>query len=352
MDEQQRPDTGISGVYEACIGVTDLDYARRYFAEFGFREVATAHANAERATRLYGVASPLTAVRLQNGSVDSHGLIRLLHWERPVGPGLGYAPPLAVGQRMAVMRTRDIFRLIDIYDAAAAAGQPWFATRPVADDLYGLDERAKDFFNRPVIVREAGVYGELCNHIFYQRYGYVIPGYGTIDEATSPLATSELTHHDFVLRGELSRLSYLETVFGLRAEEPPERNGYWQSGPREVFQFRPGESHNYWGFVSPNNICGKLKFFAQQPQQPDLSHRQALGRSGITAHTFYVDDVASVHEAAVLYPELVVTTLQDNEFGQASFVARDSLGCTWQLLARPVLTRAPEREFRVESLGV
>ena len=344
MNEQSLPDTGISGVYEACIGVTDPEYARRYFAEFGFTEVATATTNAAAASRLYGVASALTSVRLRNGETDSHGLIRLLHWERPVGPGLGYAPPLAVGQRMAVMRTHDLFRLIDIYDAAAAAGEPWFATRPVGDDLYGLDEKRKDFFTRPVIVREAGVYGKICNHIFYQRYGYLIPGYGTIGDH-SPLRTSELTHHDFVLRGDLSKLNYLETVFGLRAEEPEDRNGYWQRGPREVFQFRPGESHAYRGFVSPNNICGKLKFFGQQPQQPDLSHLQELGRGGITAHSFYVSDLAAVHQRAASHSELTVTDVGDNEFGEASFVVRDSLGCTWLLLEQPDIRRQPVTEL-------
>ena len=100
----QIPDTGISGVYEAMVGVDDADYALKYFAEFGFSPVADERIDAAEAQRIYGVPSALRSIRLQNGEIDSHGLIRLLVWESPLGPGVGYAPPETVGVRMAVMR--------------------------------------------------------------------------------------------------------------------------------------------------------------------------------------------------------------------------------------------------------
>ncbi|MEM8892242.1 MAG: hypothetical protein AAGD28_29955, partial [Bacteroidota bacterium] len=116
--ESKLPDTGISGVYEVMIGVEDPAYAFKYFAEFGFQVVDSADFTEAQAKELYGVASSLKSYRLQNGKIDSHGLLRILAWENPLGPGVGYTAPETVGQRMSVMLTKDIFRLHDIYVAA------------------------------------------------------------------------------------------------------------------------------------------------------------------------------------------------------------------------------------------
>ena len=89
----ERPDTGISGVYEVMVGVSDAEPALTYFAEFGFTTVARAELTATQAKALYGVESAVTSWRLQNGEVDAHGLLRLLEWDEPSGPGVGLAPP-------------------------------------------------------------------------------------------------------------------------------------------------------------------------------------------------------------------------------------------------------------------
>ena len=34
---------------------------------------------------------------------------------------------------------------------------------------------------------------------------------------------------------------------------------------------------DYRGYVSPNNICGKLKFFVTRSIKPDLSEHQRIG---------------------------------------------------------------------------
>ena len=136
-DNHNLPDTGISGVYEVMVGVEDPTTAIDYFAAFGFRVVAEADLDAEQARDIYGVNSALTAYRLQNGDVDAHGLLRILHWQAPLGPGVGFAPPETVGVRMAVMRTEDIFRITDVFtDLRDGAEQPWLIAGPVYDDLY------------------------------------------------------------------------------------------------------------------------------------------------------------------------------------------------------------------------
>ncbi|MFN4147830.1 MAG: hypothetical protein ACK4GN_18560, partial [Runella sp.] len=175
INAQNLPDTGISGVYEAMVAVPEAKYAIRYFGEFGFSVIDSAKFNAAQAKELYGVDSKLTSYRLQNGPIDSHGLIRILVWEKPLGEGVGYVIPETIGQRMAVMLTNDIIRLMDVYKNERANGEKWLPIEPIFDDPLRIKANQKtDFFNRPVGVRETAVYGDWFSHVFFQRYGYTI----------------------------------------------------------------------------------------------------------------------------------------------------------------------------------
>ena len=327
------PDTGISGVYEVVTAVKDADYGIRYFSDFGFSVISDVNISESKALELYGVKSSLRSIRMQNGDIDSHGLIRLLIWENALGPGIGYVPPETIGQRMSVMKTEAIFRLFDIYDTARKNGKQWLPTYPVSDDLFGLNTGEKDFFDRPVLVRENAVYGAFFNHVFFQRYGYHIEGYGTISDS-SKLRTSEFTHHDFIIKIEsMDEMAYLSTALGLKAEKEPEIDGDWLKGPKAVFLMQPGDSHWYQGFVSPNNICGKLKFFIPIGNKLDRSQHQRLGELGITMHSFYTPKLDMVY-SNVKDHKFEPTQIMYNEFGERAFVFRDNAGITWQILEK------------------
>ncbi len=342
----QLPDTGISGLYEVMLGTDDAAYAKKYFADFGFKEVKKATISADEALKLYGVNSKLTSYRLQNGHTDSHGLVRVLEWEQPLGDGVGYAPVETIGSRIAVMMTHDIFRLYDIYQTARDVGKKlWLPTEPIADDLFGLNTGEKDFFNRPILVRENAVYGEFFNHIFFQRYGYEIPGYGTIENDTK-LKTSEFTHHDFIINtSSMEAMDYLSTVLGLQAEEAPKLDGDWLKGPKRVFQMEPGFSHWYQGFVSPNNICGKMKFFIPNGTKTNKSDQQRVGEKGITLHSFYTPRLDMVYQLAENHEGLKITPVTKNEFNETSFIIRDTAGVTWQIIEK---TQAPKNTPKTE----
>ena len=336
------PNTGISGVYEVMVGTDKPRELIRYFAEFGFRVVDSAMWEAPRAAALYGVRSGLKSYRLQNGDVDSHGLLRLLAWERPLGPGVGYTEPETVGSRMAVMMTADIGRLNDVYEMLRHQRQEkWLPTEPYFDDPLRINANQNlDFFKRPVGVRENAVYGDWFTHVFFQRYGYTIPGYGTINPE-APLKTSEFTHHDFFIRVDsMAQLNYLQTVLGLKMEKVPEIDGDWLKGPRAVFLMPPGYSHWYVGFVSPNNICGKLKFFMPRGMKPDRQSHQRPGELGITLHSFYVPDIGKVHGLASANG-LKPTSVVQNEFGEECFNFRGPEGATWQILGAKQPKHAP-----------
>lgn len=341
------PNTGIGGVYEVMLAVEDVEHTIKYFQEFGFEIKDSARIEKEEAIALYGVRSGLKSYRLQNGNIDSHGLVRIFHWDQATGPGVAYAPPETIGQRMAVMRTKDIFRLHDIYKAARSNGEKWLVTAPIADDLFELDNGKKSFFNRPVVVRENAVYGDFFNHVFFQRYGYHIPGYGSISDK-SPLQTSEFTHHDFIISAtNMDEMSYLTTALGLEAEEEAVLDGDWQKGPKAVFMMQDGESHWYQGFVSPNNICGKLKFFIPTSVKTDRSANQKIGQLGITLHSFYTLKLAYVHELVTEH-DLSPTKIQKNEFGEKCFVFSGPGGCSWQIIEKQEIKNKVATELKFE----
>ena len=89
QEAAQLPDTQISGVYEVMLGVEEETYAIKYFTAFGFSVVDSSVFTEEEAQALYGVPSALKSIRMQNGDIDSHGLLRILVWDKPLGNGVG-----------------------------------------------------------------------------------------------------------------------------------------------------------------------------------------------------------------------------------------------------------------------
>jgi hypothetical protein len=341
------PNTGISGVYEAIIATDKPAYHLKYFAEFGFRVVDSAQFSRRFCMQLYGVPSALKSYRLQNGETDSHGLIRLLVWEKPLGNGVGYSEPGTVGSRMFVMKTKDVMRLADIFTMLRSNNnEKWLVTEPVFDDPLHIRQKGEtDFFRRQAGVRENAVYGEYFTHVFFQRYGYEIPGYGTIADST-PLKTSELTHHDWFIKVDsMQQLMYLQTALGLQAEAVPVIDTDSLPGPKAVFVMRNGYSHWYQGFVSPNNICGKLKFFMPRQAKPNHSAHQRIGELGLTLHSFYTDKLDLVF-ALVSNHGLNPGFIRRNEFKERCFVFTGPEGASWQIIERK---KPPQKKPAVKT---
>lgn len=348
------PNTGVSGVYEVMIGTDDAKSLLEFLSHFGFELKQKGQLSASKAQQLYGVDSELVSYRLQNGEVDSHGLIRVLEWSNIQGEGVGYAQPETVGQRMLVMRTNDIFRLHDIFSDARKSGEKWLPTEPVYDDLYKMTDGKLNILNRRIGVREMAAYGDLVNIVFFQRYGYTIPGYGTINGST-PLRTSEVTHNDFIISGStkqdmLDQTNYYRDVLGFKPEGDVVLDGDWQQGPKRVFNMADGSSHWYRGFVSPNNISGKMKFFVNPDSRPDRSSEQKPGHKGITLHSVYSADMAKIHDLA-LQNKIETTTILHNEFGEKAFVISGPDGSTWQVLPKPLVNNSPKLELNFTQTG-
>jgi hypothetical protein len=334
---QNLPDTGISGVYEVMVGGTEAQksYLIRYFGEFGFIVKDSANYTAAQASELYGVESKLQSFRLQNGAIDSHGLLRILIWDKPTGEGVGYVQPETIGQRMAVMKTNDIIRLVDIYKNERTNGEKWLPIDPIFDDPLRIKANQKaNFFDRPLGVRETAVYGDFFTHVFFQRYGYTIDGYGTITDK-SPLQTSEFTHHDFMIKGDIDAITrYYSEALGMKPEQKEKSiDGDWLKGPKQVFQMPDGYSHDYRGFVSPNNICGKLKFFVPRAPKPDRSAHQRIGALGMTLHSFWTPKLQMVYDL-IVKQNIKPSKIIKNEFAENSFVFIGPDGVAWQIIEK------------------
>lgn len=338
------PDTGISGVYEVMIGSKDARQDIKYFKEFGFAVIDSGSMTEKEAFALYGVNSALKTYRMQNGSIDSHGLLRILEWAKPTGNGVGYAQPETIGQRMSVMLTTDVIRLVDIYQLERANQKQWLPFEPIFDDPLGINKGSKtqlDFFNRPVGVRETCVYGDFFNHVFFQRYGYTIEGYGTVG-SHSPLKTSEFTHHDFMIKGDMNTVTkYYSEALGMKPEQAEAViDGDWQKGPKRVFNMPDGYSHWYRGFVSPNNICGKLKFFVSRGVVPDRSENQKIGELGITLHSFYTSKLQMVYDL-IKKQGIKPTLIMKNELKENCFVFVGTDSVAWQIIEK---TQVPNNQ--------
>ena len=347
----QLPETGISGVYEVMVGTKTPQFMIRYFGEYGFTMKDSAQFSENQAFEVYGVKSALKSYRLQNGLIDSHGLLRILVWEKPLGEGIGFHIPESVGSRMAVMMTKDIIRLVDVYKLERQNGKQWLPIDPIFDDpLHVKDGQKVDFFNRPVGVRETAIYGDWFTHVFFQRYGYEIPGYGTINSKAN-LQTSEFTHHDFFIKGDMEIVTkYYAEALGLKPEKPVEIDGDWLKGPKQVFQMPDGYSHYYRGYVSPNNICGKLKFFVTRGIKPDLTEHQRIGEMGITLHSLYTPKILMVHDL-IKKQGIVPTKILKNEFHEQCFTFKGTDGVSWQIIEKSETQHKPVTKLECKFLN-
>ncbi|MGC5341189.1 hypothetical protein ACPXBC_32070, partial [Escherichia coli] len=71
---------------EVVVGTSDAAYLIRYFNEFGFTVIDSATLTKAQSLAIYNVPSNAISYRLQNGGIDSHGLLRIIQWQEPLGP--------------------------------------------------------------------------------------------------------------------------------------------------------------------------------------------------------------------------------------------------------------------------
>jgi hypothetical protein len=306
----------ISGIFENCIGTRDLDAALKYWAEFGYREVKRGHLDPEAARSLYGHASPLISVRLQNGDSAKHSSLRLMYWQEIRNQGLENTLPMVAGSRWFASLVRDIFLIADAFADDNANGGNWIYSEPVRG-IEAIGHEGTGLFNRFVGVREMFVIGEETRQAFFQRYNYNRDGYGTIPE-NSPLGVSEGTHSSFVTTDHASVIFY-EEVFGLTMTLNNRRSGYLKPATRQILMLQEGQEFCYSMFNSPEAIAGVFQVYTPLYSTPDKREFAQPGSLGVCLFTYRVDDIDSFHDHVLQSEAYDVSAIITNEFGERSF---------------------------------
>ena len=336
-------DAPISGLYEICVGTTDLLPQIAYWEQFGYRVGSIGELDAAPAKALYNVDSKLRAVRLLHQDSD-HGLIRLWQWEKPTNEGLGLARLIQPGSRWTSTLTRDVMSLYNHAEAAQRAGQTIHVVTPQWSEIYKLDQ-SEPFIGNIVGVRELIVLQPLVRQMFFQRFGYDAPKYGKINEA-SKFRTSHTTHNGLVyVSDDVETPKFYSDVLGLKLNQYEKLNTYesLDEGARNLYGLKPGDL--YYGSTvddpragaTPDTaISGRvlLRRIPTALKQENLIERSRPGSLGYSLYTYRVGDIAAYHAQVKASKATNVTEVLKNEFGEASFSFRAPDGHSWSLVSK------------------
>ncbi len=332
----------IKGVYEACVGVVDPIPQIRYWQQFGYRVGPSGELAAEDAQRLYGAPSGLRSIRLTHGDAD-HGLIRLMVWERPVNDGLGLAPMKTVGNRWTATLTEDVLNIMNHVETAREEGLPLRVVPPQWATIYA-SQKGGAAFNGPLHgVREMLLLQPLTRQVFFQRFNYRIPNYGTVDPA-SHFSASQVTHFGILIQTDdldAVKRFYGDTLGLLHIRDLEDTYERSKAG-RAVFALEPGDVYYNTDFDDPRSSksdftkmrSGRLKIirFPESAKLPDKRGSSRPGCLGLSLYTYRVGDIAAYRAKLLASAATGVTAIVADEFGDKSFSFTAPDGYVWTLI--------------------
>jgi catechol 2,3-dioxygenase-like lactoylglutathione lyase family enzyme len=333
----------VGGLYEICIGVSDLAESIAYFERFGCRAGRFGTLDAAAARALYGVDSALRSVRLLHQDAD-HGLVRLMQWERPVNDGLGLDSDLRCrGSRWGVRLTSSVLDIANHAVTARDLGEPVRVIEPILAVIGEVSgTRAPRPFAEPILgVREMVLIQPLYRQVFFERFGYDSPLYGCICQH-SMFRSSQHTHAGLMIQSDDHQLlRFYDEVLGLKRWFDGERPWAQATGSRRLFGLEEGETHWMVDFDDPRSghsleerRSGKLKVvrFGSTSRLADKRERSRPGCLGNSLYTWRASDIEGLWRLVHSGGATQVTDVLPDEFGTRafSFVAPD--GCSWTLL--------------------
>ncbi len=318
----------IGGVYEICIGVTEPKAQIAYWEQLGYRVGISGEISAADAKKLYGVDSKLTSIRLLHQDSD-HGLIRLMVWEKPVNEGLGLVRLIAPGSRWTSTLTSDVLNLFNHAEAAERAKMPIKLVLPQWSEIYKLDQSAP-FTGNIVGVRELIVLQPLTRNMFFERFGYVAPTYGKINDAAK-FKTSQVTHSGLVFESDdPNAVQFYGEVLGLKLTVVEKRTSYndLDQSSRNLYDLKPNEI--YYGTTvddpragaTPDKAVSGRMLVRRLPKgmaPENLIARSRPGSLGLSLYTYRVNGIEGFHAKVKASKATNVTDIMKNEFGEKSF---------------------------------
>jgi catechol 2,3-dioxygenase-like lactoylglutathione lyase family enzyme len=335
--------TCIGGLHEISVGVTDLTQAIKDFSAYGCHVLARGTLDASAAERLYGVASAVESVRLGHLQSD-HGLIHLMRWESPLNTGLGIGSNLrAMGSRWGVRLTSSVMNIVNHAELAQAAGARLTLLAPqlaVISEVSG--HHAVSAFADPIVgVREMVLLQPLYRQVFFERFNYESPGYGTIDPA-SLLRTSQHTHCGLMIADDDPHvLDFYDEILGLQRmhdEFVPYDNA---TGSRSIFGLEHGEGFHMVDFDDPRSghslskrRSGKLKCvrFSARARIDDLRPQSRAGSLGYSLYCWRTADIEGLHRRLAAAGVTQLSAIMPDEFGRLALTFFAPDGYHWKII--------------------
>lgn len=342
---EQIQSQAVGGVHEVCYGVPDLTAAADYWAAFGFKPVAEGRIDAARARELYGVDSAVEALRLQHLDTD-HGMLRLMRWERPLGPGIGIAPLRAHGSRWVGQFVRNMLEISNHARVALKQGAPILEVAPSFIDLSAYNpalfggEPPRPFVDRVLAVREYTLIQPLWRQAFLQRFNYDSALLGRIDD-DALLPCSQVVNASFMVSSDDPCVfDFYRDQLGLKAVGVQEIPYEQAMASRGVFDLREGECHWCYTFEEPRSgssndtrRSGRLYLFRFPAGSalPDRLSQSQPGHLGCTLFTWRVRDAATLRQVCI-DAGLHCGPLSRDEFGAEAFrcIAPDRMHWSFQ----------------------
>ncbi len=333
----------IQGVYEVGIGTLDLLAQVQYWQQLGYRINEIGQLTAAASQALYGVDSALQSVRLGHQEAD-HGLVRLMAWEHPTGSGLGLASMNVIGNRWGTTLTDDLLNLLNHLERLAQQSPETYRyTEPLWSQIYAITSPARPWIDPLLGVRESLWLTPLTRQVFFQRFNYQLPDYGSVNPH-SLLQTSQITHVGLVIQGDRAEvLNFYDQVLGLlrvrdglvdRFEDNP--------AARPILDLGPGDYYYTTDFDDPRSSLtelgkvrsGRLKVI-QFPESLNLENKQQdskPGKLGMALYTYRVQPIGEFWERVNTSTATQVTKIIPNEFGEPSFSFLAPDGYFWTLV--------------------
>lgn len=333
----------IQGIYEVGIGTSDLLAQVQYWQAFGYRIGVIGQLETAASQALYGVNSGLQSVRLWHQQAD-HGLVRLMAWEKPTGPGLGVSSMKVIGNRWGTTLTNDLLNVWNHLELLTAQSpQAYRYTEPLWSQIYAMSGTARPLVEPLLGVRESLWLTPLTRQVFFQRFNYELPNYGTVNPQAL-LQTSQITHVGLVIQADSAEvLNFYDQVLGLlRARDSLVDHYDDNPAARPILDLGPGDYYYTTDFDDPRSSLtdfsqvrsGRLKVI-RFPQAKTLDNKLEAsrpGQLGMSLYTYRVQPISELWERVQASDATQVTEIIPNEFGEPSFsfVAPD--GYFWTLV--------------------
>ena len=253
-------------------------------------------------------------------------------------------PMRVKGNRWATALTADVLNILNHVEKAEAAGLPIKYINPQWSVIY-QGQKGLPFIDPLVGVREMMLLQPLTRQIFFQRFNYIVPNYGNINQAAA-FKTSQVTHMGMVVQDDSKEnLRFYEEVLGLLRTQDDVESTYENSQTaRDIFDLQPGERFWVTSFDDPRSSksdwrlarSGRM-YIIRFPKEIELENQfeQAQpGCLGMSLYTYRVLGLEEYFNRIKASAAEKVTEIISNEFGEGSFsfVAPDRY--FWTLISK------------------